>query len=333
MPVAEGGGIFISYRRKQSKDFAGRLSDRLADRFGEGQVFMDVDAIEPGVDFAEEISHAVAACKVLLAVIGPGWLTAADERGRRRLDNPDDFVRLEIEAALARDVRVIPILVEHAVMPGQEDLPESLAGLARRQALRMWHESFHSDADRLATVIERELAMASGTAPVRGAADTPGVRSPGTADESSVEVSVRNLAIRYDVLRETMLSGDRRTVRMADVVRELRNVLKEVPDFDVAKYLSSSDRGLRLGAYAYLLEHKASQYRSELVRVACDEDKPFGQYHGLDALRNQGQTAERLTEDDLSKLSSLAQRLGPGEEQRDRANLINGIIALERSKS
>src|SRR5262249_58258522 len=106
---------------------AGRLYDRLADRFGEGQVFMDVDTIEPGVDFAEEISRAVAACQVLLAIIGPNWLTATDERGGRRLDNPDDLVRLEIEAALARGVRGIPILGEGAVMPGRAGLPESPA--------------------------------------------------------------------------------------------------------------------------------------------------------------------------------------------------------------
>ncbi|HEY0999870.1 MAG TPA: hypothetical protein VGD83_09545 [Streptosporangiaceae bacterium] len=75
------------------------MYDRLADRFGEGRVFMDVDTIEPGVDFAEEISRAVAACQVLVAVVGPAWLTATDKRGRRRLDDPGDFVRLEIETA------------------------------------------------------------------------------------------------------------------------------------------------------------------------------------------------------------------------------------------
>lgn len=100
MTLAEGGGIFVSYRRQESSHLAGRLYDRLADRFGEDQVFIDVDIIEPGVDFAEEIFRAVTACKVLLAVIGPTWLTATDERGRRRLDVPDDIVRLEIEAAL-----------------------------------------------------------------------------------------------------------------------------------------------------------------------------------------------------------------------------------------
>src|SRR5262252_9111785 len=162
MAGAEGGGIFVSYRRQESKHFAGRLYDRLADRFGEGQVFIDVDAIELGVDFAEAISRAVVACQVLLAVIGPTWLTATDERGRRRLDDPDDIVRLEIEAALARDVRVIPILVEDAVMPGREDPPESMAGLARCNALLIRHESFRYDAGRLVAAIERVLAVSPG---------------------------------------------------------------------------------------------------------------------------------------------------------------------------
>src|SRR5215470_6640638 len=164
MPEAEGGRIFVSYRRQETSHLAGRLYDRLADRFGEDQVFIDVDTIEPGIDFAAEISRAVAGCKVLLAVIGPGWLDAADQRGRRRLDDPDDIVRLEIEAALTRDVRVIPILVEGAVMPGRQDLPESLAGLPRRNAFLIRHESFRSDAGRLVTAIERALAAVPKTA-------------------------------------------------------------------------------------------------------------------------------------------------------------------------
>ena len=175
MTAAEGGGIFISYRRQETSHLAGRLYDRLADRFGEGKVFIDVNAIEPGVDFAEEIFRAVAACTVLLAIIGPGWLTAADERGRRRLDDSDDIVRLEIEAALGRGVRVIPILVEGAVMPARDDLPETLAGLARRNALLIRHETLRYDAGRLVAAIERALAapgtMAVSTAPSPRPAD------------------------------------------------------------------------------------------------------------------------------------------------------------------
>jgi Tol biopolymer transport system component len=181
-------GIFISYRRQESSGLAGRLSDRLTDRFGEGQVFMDVDSIRPGVDFAEEISRAVAGCQVLLAVIGPSWLTAADQRGRRRLDNPDDLVRLEVEAALDRGVLVIPILVEGAVMPERDDLPGSLAGLARRNALHIRHESFRDDMGHLITAIEQVLAATPGnvsqsppTAKTESPAVPPDVRSDGTA--------------------------------------------------------------------------------------------------------------------------------------------------------
>jgi hypothetical protein len=119
-----------------------------------------VDAIEPGVDFAEEIFRAVAACQVLVAVIGPGWLAMADEHGRR-LDDPDDLVRLGVEAALARGVRVIPVLTEGAVMPSQHDLPQSLAPLARRNALPVRHDSFRSDTGRLIMLIERVLAAPS----------------------------------------------------------------------------------------------------------------------------------------------------------------------------
>jgi hypothetical protein len=162
MSETEGGGIVVSYRRQESSHIAGRLYDRLADRFGSARVFIDVDAIEPGVDFAEAITRAVTTCEVLLAIIGPHWLDAMDERGGRRLEDPDDFVRLEIEAALTRNVRVIPILVEGASMPDWRDLPESLAGLVRRNAFIVRHESFAYDAERLVTVIEAVIGTRRG---------------------------------------------------------------------------------------------------------------------------------------------------------------------------
>ena len=119
----------MSYRRQDARGSAGRIYDRLADRYGDAQVFMDVDTIPLGVDFAQVITQAVSTCQVLVAVIGQGWLTASDERGRR-LDDPDDFVRLELAAVLERDIRVIPVLVEDAVMPRRQELPGNLAELA-----------------------------------------------------------------------------------------------------------------------------------------------------------------------------------------------------------
>jgi TIR domain-containing protein len=148
------GRVFISYRRNDSAGYAGRLYDRLADRLGYDRVFMDVDSIEPGVDFGEVIQAAVASCQVLVALIGPGWL-ATDQEGHKRLDDPDDIVRLELEAALSRNIRVIPVLIAGASMPSRQDLPTAVAPLAQRHAFRLSHESFRSDSDHLLHVVEQ----------------------------------------------------------------------------------------------------------------------------------------------------------------------------------
>ena len=109
--------IFLSYRREDTLHAAGRLYDRLASHFGKDQVFMDIDTIDPGEDFVEVIERTVGSCDVLIALMGKGWLTSKDEEGRRRLDNPADFVRLEIAAALNRKIRVVPATVGAARMP------------------------------------------------------------------------------------------------------------------------------------------------------------------------------------------------------------------------
>jgi TIR domain len=151
------GRIFISYRREETAYPAGWLADRLTERFGRGSVFKDVDSIAFGDDFTTAIARAVGSCDVLLALIGPRWIAATDEHGRRRLDLPDDFVRREIETALARNVRVIPILVDGARMPAAKELPPRLAPLAVRQALDINPSRFASDTARLITVLETTL--------------------------------------------------------------------------------------------------------------------------------------------------------------------------------
>ena len=157
-PPAASGRIFISYRREETAYPAGWLYDRLADRFGGRQVFKDVDSIQLGDDFVEVITRAVGSCDVLLALIGDQWLTITDAHGRRRLDDPDDFVRLEIEAALTRKVRVIPILVDGARMPRADELPDSLVKLVRRQALELSPARFEFDTSRLLKVLDLTLA-------------------------------------------------------------------------------------------------------------------------------------------------------------------------------
>ena len=127
-------GIFISYRREDTAGYAGRLYDRLAAHFGPDRVFMDVEGIEPGVDFVDALERAVGSCEVLIVLIGKDWLVA-DGAGKRRLDDPADFVRIETAAALARNIRVVPVLVDDAEMPRANQLPADMASLARRQAL------------------------------------------------------------------------------------------------------------------------------------------------------------------------------------------------------
>jgi TIR domain len=160
------GRIFISYRREETAYPAGWLFDRLVARFGDGQVFKDVDSIELGEDFVEAITEAVGSCTVLLALIGDQWLTITDENGTRRIESADDFVRLEIEAALSRDVLVVPVLVDNAEMPNAVDVPPSLAPLTRRQALELSPSRFDFDTSRLLRVLEKTVAEAQLAAPV-----------------------------------------------------------------------------------------------------------------------------------------------------------------------
>ena len=146
--------IFISYRRDDSAGHAGRLYDRLVDRFGRGQVFMDVDTIQPGLDFVDVVQEAVSACDEFIAVIGREWLQASDTTGGRRLENPADLVRLEIATALERGIRVLPVLLQGAQPPLSDDLPDGLKELANRNALELSDTRFHSDVDRLIQVLE-----------------------------------------------------------------------------------------------------------------------------------------------------------------------------------
>jgi hypothetical protein len=152
-----GGQIFISYLREDSSASAGRLFDRLSNHFPSNQIFMDVDSVDLGEDFVKTIKETVGSCDVLIAVIGRGWLTACDQEGQRHLDNPEDFVRIEIATALNRDIRVIPVLVDGASMPLSRDLPDDLEALVRRNALQLSHDRFHTDSERLASAVERAL--------------------------------------------------------------------------------------------------------------------------------------------------------------------------------
>jgi hypothetical protein len=150
-------GIFINYRREDAPGVAGRLYDHLARSFSHGEIFIDVDAMKPGLDFVKQLDSQVSQCDAVLAIIGPHWLDAADSKGKRRLDDNHDYVRIEIASALKRDIPVIPVLVDGAEMPAEADLPEDLASLARRHALELRHTRFASDADAVVSALHTVL--------------------------------------------------------------------------------------------------------------------------------------------------------------------------------
>jgi hypothetical protein len=153
--IEMSGGVFISYRREDAAGFAGRIYDRLIQTLGRESVFIDVDNIPAGLDFVDVLSERVGRCDALIAVIGRNWLAAADRDNRRRLDDPNDFVRIEIGSALERSVPVIPVLVDGAAMPNADDLPDGLKKLARRQGIEISHNRFDSDAERLTDALTR----------------------------------------------------------------------------------------------------------------------------------------------------------------------------------
>jgi eukaryotic-like serine/threonine-protein kinase len=173
-------GIFISYRRSDSPDATGRIYDRLVSEFGKAQVFKDVDSIPLGQDFRGHLNGIVSECGVMLAIIGPRWTDASGKAGHRRLEDPDDFVRIELEAALARDIPVVPVLVAHAPIPLASELPASLASMAFRQSIEVRPDpDFHNDATRLVTALRGILDPTAAAAEQSATAITPPAAATG----------------------------------------------------------------------------------------------------------------------------------------------------------
>ena len=150
------GLIFISYRREDAAGYTRAIYDQVVQHFSKERVFMDVDAIEPGLPFDEAIEKAIGQCEILLAVIGQNWLAQRAGAGPR-INDPKDYVRLEIAAALSRNVRVLPVLLEGAKMPSEEELPEDLRELSLRRAVDVSHSSFRSDVENLILAVRRAL--------------------------------------------------------------------------------------------------------------------------------------------------------------------------------
>ncbi|HEY3340192.1 MAG TPA: toll/interleukin-1 receptor domain-containing protein [Propionicimonas sp.] len=155
--------VFLSYRRSDTQHVAGRAADKLADRY---ELFMDIDTIPPGVDFADYLRRAVGGCDVLVAFIGEGWATVVDGQGRRRIDDPEDWVASEIATALNRGIPVIPVLVDAAVLPNPDTLPDRLRPMVSRQTTPLRFESFSADLNHLVAAIDHAARLSSSGASV-----------------------------------------------------------------------------------------------------------------------------------------------------------------------
>jgi TIR domain len=172
--------VFICYRREETAPYAGRIYDTMVARFGVENVFMDLD-LAPGIDFVERITKVVSGCVAVIVVIGPRWAQVQNEDGTRRIEDPDDFVRLEVETGLRRDdVRLIPALVGGARMPRSEELPSELQGLARRNALELSEARWAYDVGRLVDALD-DLLEEEGAPPPVAKPPTP---APGPPDLS-----------------------------------------------------------------------------------------------------------------------------------------------------
>ncbi len=191
-----GRAIFISYRRDDTEGEAGRLFDDLVRAYGENSVFMDVAGINPGTDFRKAIDDNVATCGVLLAMIGPTWTSITDSAGHRRLDDPNDFVRLEIGSALAREIAVIPVLVHNAKMPRPDELPDNLKNLAYRNSVEITHARWNSDVQLLTKALSDYVASSSATStePVHATVSVQ-LPPPNAADHQSAPAKKSKLPL------------------------------------------------------------------------------------------------------------------------------------------
>jgi hypothetical protein len=243
------GSIFISYRRSDSAGESGRLSDDLIARFGSDHIFMDVDAIQPGIDFRKAIRENVGRCRLLLAVMGPDWLEARGKDGTRRLDNENDYVRLEIATALMREIPVVPVLVRGARMPKSDQLPDDLRELAYRNSVELTHARWKSDVQVLGQSLEPYLEaypnrkVPASTPPAIPVIPAPAAAPPAAAtfDAAAVSRVTHELACYIGPIAEVVV---KRAARRCDSLPDLCDLVAQEIEAkpDRARFLASCGR-------------------------------------------------------------------------------------------
>jgi cellulose biosynthesis protein BcsQ len=203
LPDAVGEGVYLSYRREDAAGQAGRLYDALERELGQRRVLMDVD-LAPGADFVELVAQSVRSAAVVLALIGPSWLEARDRDGRRRLDDQHDFVRHELEVALASKRPVVPVLVGGATVPRADDLPPALRGLARRQAIELTDARWSYDVNRLIAAVE--LAVAGAARRPDDAAPTGPVYQTSPSSEALIDQVLKTRRVNWLAIAVAVVS-------------------------------------------------------------------------------------------------------------------------------
>jgi tetratricopeptide (TPR) repeat protein len=272
------GRIFICYRRQETAWPAMRLYDALVENFSAEQVFKDVQDIEPGEDFVERLTAEVASSDVLLALIGPQWLTITDSKGQRRLDDPDDYVRREIETALTRKVRVIPVLVDEMRMPRANELPPTLAPLARLNAVQISPITFETE--WLIAMVGKTLAELKAADTTIGSASstaTPRVdRLKWRADDPEVEqlynqALVGFLTEQWDKAVDSLSQVVTRQPDYADAARKLTVARRQqVLAMRYAQASTAADGGdweQAIAGYSWIVNADPS-YRDTRARLA-----------------------------------------------------------------
>jgi len=267
--------IFISYRRDDAEGQAGRLFDDLTRYFGEASVFMDVAGIEPGRDFRRVIDEQVASCGVLLAMIGKNWLDAVDESGRRRLEDPTDFVRLETASALRRDIPVVPVLVHGARMPRAEQLPEDLTELAYRNGVELSHARWDSDVQILVKALNPyvESSQKSANSSHGEASDMPQSSTP--VDRVPIAIAPRStrkgLATLIAASVAALVIGaggyvwHRNSLEYADVLRRAAEELEAKKHAEAKAAADALEEKKRAEEKAFAAEAEAKKRAQEIA--------------------------------------------------------------------
>jgi TIR domain len=230
--------IFISYRRDDSPEITGRIYDRLTARFSAADVFRDIDNIPAGVDFRKVLDAAISGCDIVLAIVGPRWTSATDKTGARRIDNVNDFVRIELESALRREIRVIPILVSNASMPTEQELPATLSDFAFRNCCVVRPDpDFHRDVDLL---IERIGGGTTGKQPIAAIPAGEGLLDPASLATRADPVAHRTGAVSQPVAGSRAASS---RIRTAVVAGGTLAVLTMAAWMGMTQFEKSSDIG------------------------------------------------------------------------------------------